>query len=138
MTNNEIPMETKETGQKEIKNELFTWDQTLKDVEIQFPNLTDPKGYKIEFKRDSLKIYSGQETLIQGKLFGPIKVEESFWTIDNKSLVIQLEKINKQEWWSFVVEGAGNVVDTTKIQPENSQLSDLDGETRGMVEKMVH
>jgi hypothetical protein len=71
-------------------------------------------------------------------LIKPIIVDDSFWTVeDGNRLVINLQKLNQMEWWDSVCENDPKI-NVRAIQPENSSLSDLDGETRKTVEKMMY
>ena len=50
---------------------------------------------------------------------------------------MSLQKKVGQNWWDSVLEGEEKI-NCQKVEPENSKLGDLDGETRGVVEKMMY
>jgi len=83
--------------------------------------------------------------LLQGDWPESIRADDSIWTIedatkkeDGKILHLTIYKgPNQNKWWSSVAKGEPTV-DTTKIDPEPSNLSELDGETRTTVEKMMY
>ena len=145
-----------------LRTEKYSWTQTLNDITINIPVPGNLKSRDIivDIKNSSLRVgIKNQSPIFDGKLHKKIKANDSSWTFesaentgkidtsgivtstilsnnDNKTILISLQKDNEMEWWSTITEGEPEI-DTTKIEPENSKLSDLDIETRKVVEKMM-
>jgi len=123
------------------------WTQQLADLELKVPMPvgTKSRDLNVKFTKSKLTVgLKGKEALIDGELHKKIIVDDCFWTLEDspdgdgaKEIVIALQKEDKQNWWKCVVVGDPEI-NTQKVQPENSKLSDLDGETRMTVEKMMY
>ena len=80
--------------------------------------------------------------MIDGDFHKQVKKGDSIWCIETlgsgkRILQLTLTKRDQQNWWSTVIQG-DTEINTQKVEPENSKLSDLDGDTRGVVEKMMY
>ncbi|XP_057507996.1 protein BOBBER 2-like [Actinidia eriantha] len=118
----------------------YSWGQSLQEVTINIPVPPGTKSRFItcEIKKNHLKVgLKGQPPIIDGEMFQSVKVEDCFWSLeDQKSISVLLTKQNQMDWWKSLVKGDPEI-DTQKVEPETSKLSDLDSETRSTVEKMM-
>jgi len=129
----------------------YVWTQTLTEVHVSIPiaESVTKKDLTVQFLEDRLLV--AVKGLPAPVLDGPWpekidvpsahQVDECLWTLvgdkGKKLLNLEIAKFKTyQGWWNCVVKGEPTI-DTSKINPEPSKLSDLDGEMKGQVEKMM-
>lgn len=130
------------TGNGGTVDGKYVWTQTLSELNINIPIPPNTRGRDliVEIKKKKIKAAlksNPQNPIVDAPLTNSIICDDSFWTIeDGNRLVLNLQKLNQMEWWDSVCSGDPKI-DVKKVQPENSRLDDLDGDTRQTVEKMM-
>lgn len=121
----------------------YVWSQTLSEVTVNIPLPDNTRGRDLNVTMGKKKLQVGLkaaaagEWMMNGALPKTIILDDSFWTVeDGNRLVMNLQKLNQAEWWDCILVG-DPTIDVKTIQPENSNISDLDGEMQQTVEKMM-
>ncbi|KAK2946461.1 putative Nuclear migration protein nudC [Blattamonas nauphoetae] len=130
-----------ESSKTEQAKAPYTWTQTLTELSLEFlvPKGTPPKMMDIRFTATHLYVgVKGQPPILDSDLTSDIVASDSEWQLEGREhLTIMLVKGSNKSWWASPCVGFEEI-DVTKIEPPTSKLSDLDGETRALVEKMMY
>ncbi|CAM9937541.1 unnamed protein product, partial [Laminaria digitata] len=101
------------------RTEKYEWTQTLQELSVVVPI---PEGLKsrdivCDITKSRLRVgVRGQPLLVDGEMYNKVKVDDSFWTLeDGKEVNIALQKENQMEWWKCVVKGDPEI-NTAKVR----------------------
>ncbi|PKI31860.1 nudC domain-containing protein 2 [Punica granatum] len=91
---------------------VFEWDQTLEEVNIYIslpPNVHPKQFYcKIQSKHIEVGI-KGNPPYLNHDLTSPVKTDSSFWTLEDDTMHVFLQKRDKGQTWSSPVVGQGQL-----------------------------
>ena len=94
-------------------------------MQIKLPEGTKPKDLDVKIKPKSLYVaLKGKEPLVNGELCEKVKVEDSFWSVeDNKYLNINFDKAYEAIWKCVVL---GDPEIDTKTVDNSKRLEEFD------------
>mmetsp|Transcript_15294 Transcript_15294/g.21502 ORF Transcript_15294/g.21502 Transcript_15294/m.21502 type:complete len:307 (-) Transcript_15294:280-1200(-) len=127
------------------RTDRYVWTQTLKEVTMHnwMPETVKrAKDVSVKITPKSLSIVqkSDGKVIIEGSWHAKVLTDDCTWVFEEhegkNTISCYLQKQDQMNWWKCVLKGDAEI-DTQKIEPENSKLSDLDGSTRQTVEKMM-
>ena len=114
-----------------LKN--YSWAQTAFDVSVQIeiPEGTGAKDLDIKMQPKHLfvKIKSSGKVLVDGDFPEKIKVEDSFWSVEDKKFInITMDKAYEAIWKSLIV---GDHEIDPKTVDNSKKVEEFDLETQG-------
>jgi hypothetical protein len=122
----------------------YSWSQGDAEVLVRVPLPPGTTAKALDVKITTLALFIGLKAaapspVLAGRLFKPIKAEESMWTIEDRAvLVVTLTKSNRQyeEWWPHVVEGEPQC-DFKTLKPPSKHLREMDQGAQAQIHKMM-
>ncbi len=127
------------------QTETYFWTQTLNEITVKIPleQGVIKSHLLIDLKSNHIKIArkDGSKVYIDGDWSDKIAFDDINWVLSdegsNKVIEIYVTKWRtSMNWWDSLVKGE-QAIDTQKINPEPSKLSELDGEMKTTVSKMM-
>ena len=110
--------------------EKYSWSQTVQDVQVQIPLPEGTKANQLDIKIQTKKIscaFKGKEPFLIGELCEKVKVEDSFWSIeDRKFLQIHFQKAYEAIWKCIIV---GDKEIDPKTVDNSKRIEEFDLET---------
>mmetsp|Transcript_7307 Transcript_7307/g.11461 ORF Transcript_7307/g.11461 Transcript_7307/m.11461 type:complete len:168 (-) Transcript_7307:130-633(-) len=120
--------------------EKYDWSQNINEVTVQIPipfgTTSKMLQVKIEPKRLFVKLKADDKPLIDGELQEKIKVDDSYWSIEDKKYInITFEKAY-EAIWKTVITG-DKEIDPKKVD-NSKRLEEFDIETQGHLRKVLY
>ena len=119
------------------RTDKYIWQQSAYDITLTFPiqNRTR-KDVKLVISPTKMSLFFKNDLQYEGQFCFSVKCESSTWYIENDSIIIELDKFKKHEWWKSAFVG-DDEIDTSKITPASETFADLDSSTKSTIDKMM-
>lgn len=117
--------------------EKYKWSQDLSDITLQLdlPKGTKSKEINVKFETKHIKVVVKNEVILEGDLSETIHRENSYWNIDEGSLVITLEK-SKDCVWKSIIKGDAEI--DPKTVDTSRRVDEYDDETQTGIRKVMY
>ena len=118
----------------------YAWSQTISEVTVQIPipEGTSAKEVLIVIKPKHLKVLlkGSDELIIDGELQEKVKVEDSFWSIEDRKFInITFEKAY-EAIWKTIIKGDQEI--DPKTVDNSKKVEEFDLETQGHLQKVLY